>query len=250
MALVGSQTAGFDNTFLPASGQLISVSTNNALYALIGNTYGGNSTQFNLPDLQGRVVLGAGTYTGVYGPINYPIGQKSGAPYVALTTSNIPPHAHTLTTGASGVVVNTGPGSLGVTVGLGSLTATTSLSAVTASAAGSGLTLNASSGGTTTNAPSGASLTTPVVTTKIYSDAAPSIGMKAGSITGTAPVTFTGNPTTTLSGNPAASMTGAPAVSISGQTGSVGTGNAFSILPPYVAMRYFIAVYGVWPTPN
>lgn len=251
MALVGAQTAGFDNTFLPASGQLLSVSQYTALYALIGNSYGGNQTQFNLPDLQGRVVLGAGVYTNpVTGPINYVIGQKGGSPVVTLSSSNLPVHVHPLATGTGGVTVNTGTGNMAVNVALSSLIATTSLSPVTATAAGSGLTLNASSGGTRTTVPNGASLATTSGTVTIYSDAAPSIGMKAASISGTAPVTFSGNPTTTISGSAPATLTGAPSVTIGGQTGIAGSGAAFSILPPYLPMRYFIAVSGIWPTSN
>lgn len=248
------QAGGFNGTYLLANGQLMSVGANQALYSLIGSTYGGNSSQFNLPDLQGRVLVGAGTYTGVYGPINYTVGQKGGAPAAALGVSNLPQHTHALSTAASGVTVTSGLGNLAVNVSLSSLSATTSLAPVTATAAGSGLTLNASSGGTTTVTPNGASLATTAGTLRIYSDAAPTIGMKANSITGTAPVTFTGNPSTTITGTASATLTGAPSVSVglNGQTGvnSSGAGSAFSIMPPYLAMRYFIAVQGTYPSPD
>ena len=52
-------------TFAPrnyafCSGQSLSIAQNSALFALLGTTYGGNgTTTFNLPDLRGRVAVGA-----------------------------------------------------------------------------------------------------------------------------------------------------------------------------------------------
>ena len=47
---------------LPADGRQRPVQTNEALFALIGAAYGGDGrTTFNLPDLQGRAAIGAGT---------------------------------------------------------------------------------------------------------------------------------------------------------------------------------------------
>jgi len=52
-----------DGTLLPVSGY-------QALFALIGTTYGGNgSTNFALPDLRGQVILGVNQNNGVY-PLN------------------------------------------------------------------------------------------------------------------------------------------------------------------------------------
>lgn len=59
--------------FLPCQGQLLSISQNNALFALLGTTYGGDGrTTFGLPDLRGKSVLdqnGTDThyYIAVYG---------------------------------------------------------------------------------------------------------------------------------------------------------------------------------------
>lgn len=248
MAVAGSQYApGFD-VYLPTNGQSVNVSNYQALYALIGTTYGGDTVQFKLPDLRGRVVVGVGTYAGPEGQMAYNVGQKGGAFLNALTASSLPAHVHTL---GAGVAVTAGLGSMTVNVGLGSLGATTSLSTVTASAAGSGLTLNGTNAGTLGNSPANSALgTTTLASAKFYSDGAPNTAMKAGSITGTAPVTFSGTPSTTLSGSPIAALLGAPSVTVGGQTNVAGAGAAFSIMSPYLAMRYFIAAQGIWPSPN
>lgn len=50
------------------NGQSIQVAQNQTLYTVIGNLYGGNSTAFNLPNLQGWTVIGSGA-----GPRNVPV---------------------------------------------------------------------------------------------------------------------------------------------------------------------------------
>ena len=72
-------------------GSLVAINTNQALFSLIGTTYGGNgTTNFQLPDLRGRAILGtSGTTSGLYPP-----GLVSGAVAVPLTTSQIPQHNH------------------------------------------------------------------------------------------------------------------------------------------------------------
>jgi len=68
-------------------GALLQISQNNALYALLGIRYGGDGrTNFNLPDLRGRVPLHRGT--------GYTIGQKGGSEGVTLTTDTMPGHNH------------------------------------------------------------------------------------------------------------------------------------------------------------
>src|ERR1700723_3711762 len=74
------------------NGQLLPISQNAALFALIGTFYGGNgSTTFALPNLQGRVPMGMGTGTGL---TTKTIGEFSGAENVQLLISNLPPHTH------------------------------------------------------------------------------------------------------------------------------------------------------------
>lgn len=77
------------------NGQTINISGYEPLYSLIGTTYGGNgTTNFALPDLRNRLVIGAGTGTGLS---TYALGAAGGADQVTLTASQIPAHSHTLT---------------------------------------------------------------------------------------------------------------------------------------------------------
>lgn len=221
------------NGYAPANGALMPINTNQALFSLIGTTYGGDGrTNFQLPDLQGRVVIGAGTGAGLP---TYPPGAKSGSVSVTLTAANVPlpPHSHALDQSAV------------VTTGVGTLTASTSMSAVSASASASGLSLKGFSGTGGLGTASGNALATPSgPPNKIYANSAPDVTMMAGSIAGTAPVTFTGNPSTTL--------TGSPSVTLSGSTAMAGAGASapVNIMQPYLAMNYFIAVNGIYPSRN
>lgn len=76
----------------PASGQIISIAENTALFSLIGTTYGGDGqTTFALPNLNGRSVISQGTGPGLP---NYVMGQTTGSTGFTLTTSNLPAHTH------------------------------------------------------------------------------------------------------------------------------------------------------------
>jgi microcystin-dependent protein len=84
-------------TFAPTgwalcAGQLLPINQNQALFALLGNTYGGDGkTTFALPDLRGRVPLGAGT--GATGS-TYPVGSTGGEETVKLAVGQLPAHSH------------------------------------------------------------------------------------------------------------------------------------------------------------
>jgi len=74
------------------NGQLLPISQNDALFALIGTTYGGDGvTTFALPNLQGRTPIGSGQGPGLP---NYVVGQAAGAETVTLTVANLPAHTH------------------------------------------------------------------------------------------------------------------------------------------------------------
>ncbi len=74
---------------VPCDGRLLSISQNQALYTLLGITFGGDGvTNFAVPDLRGRAALGAGQ--------SYPLGQKAGQERVPVTVSQFPPHTHTM----------------------------------------------------------------------------------------------------------------------------------------------------------
>ena len=72
--------------------QLLSISSNTALFSLLGTTYGGNGqTTFALPDLRGRAPIHDGTGPGL-SPKD--IGQVGGTESVTLTAANVAPHTH------------------------------------------------------------------------------------------------------------------------------------------------------------
>jgi microcystin-dependent protein len=74
-------------------GSKIGITQNQALYAVIGSTYGGdNQTYFNLPDLRGRAPMNVGTGPGAPAPVV--AGNTIGVPTVPLSVTQIPPHTH------------------------------------------------------------------------------------------------------------------------------------------------------------
>jgi len=73
--------------FMACDGQMLSVNGNQALFALLGTTYGGNGqTTFALPDLRGRVPRGSGN--------GYTLGQRGGTETTTLNLNTLPAHAH------------------------------------------------------------------------------------------------------------------------------------------------------------
>jgi microcystin-dependent protein len=75
-----------------AQGQTLSIQQNQALFSLIGTTYGGNGvTTFQLPDLRSRVALGIGQLAG---GSTYVWGERAGTETVTLLVSQIPQHNH------------------------------------------------------------------------------------------------------------------------------------------------------------
>lgn len=69
------------------NGQLLPINQNQALFSLLGTTYGGDGrTTFALPNLQGRVPVGMGN--------GYSQGQTSGENSHTLTTAEMPAHTH------------------------------------------------------------------------------------------------------------------------------------------------------------
>lgn len=73
------------------NGQLLSIASNQALFSLLGTTYGGDGrTTFALPNLQGNVPLHMGNSSGG----NFVQGQTGGEVSVTLTTNQLPQHTH------------------------------------------------------------------------------------------------------------------------------------------------------------
>ncbi|SDT23512.1 Microcystin-dependent protein [Mucilaginibacter mallensis] len=162
--------------FLFCSGQLLSISSNAAVFSLLGTTYGGNGINtFALPDLRGRAPIGQGQGPGLS---NYVLGQASGTENTSILISNLPSHTHTLN-------VNNGTGTTGIP-------------------------------GTTTY-------------------------LSKGPVTGSGPTAEVGKiytttaPNTTLAGN---------------AIGLTGSNIPISILQPYLAVSYIIAMFGIFPSRN
>lgn len=73
------------------NGQTLPISQNQALFSLLGTTYGGDGRlTFNLPDLRGRTAVSAGQ-----SPFNnYTLGETAGVESVTLDWNHIPQHSH------------------------------------------------------------------------------------------------------------------------------------------------------------
>jgi microcystin-dependent protein len=95
MTLVG-EIRLFAGNFAPVgwaicNGAQMPISENDALFTLIGTTYGGDGQEiFNLPNLQSRVPIHQGSTLGVTSII----GESGGAESVTLTSQQIPIHTH------------------------------------------------------------------------------------------------------------------------------------------------------------
>ena len=76
-------------------GQILPIASNQALFALLGTTYGGDGIQtFGLPNLSGRSALGTGQGIGLPPVIQ---GQIGGTENASLTVQNLPSHTHLAT---------------------------------------------------------------------------------------------------------------------------------------------------------
>lgn len=162
-------------------GQQLAVQQNAALFSLLGTTFGGNGTQyFNLPNLMGRVPLGASN--------SLRWGQVGGTETVTLTANQLPAHTH---------------GS--------AFTATTSVKA-------------AVDGGNTITPAANVFLAKGVSTlgdeTKNYFSGTPSNSVALGGVS----------------------------TQIAGNTAPAGAGQPVSIMQPFLALNFCIALTGVYPT--
>src|SRR4029450_8986323 len=69
------------------NGQLLPINQNQALFALLGTTYGGNGqTNFALPDLRGRAPIHVGS--------GYTLGEKGGQQAHTINMQEWPTHTH------------------------------------------------------------------------------------------------------------------------------------------------------------
>jgi microcystin-dependent protein len=71
------------------NGQLLPINQNQALFALLGTTFGGNGqTTFALPDFRGRTPIHVGS--------GHTLGERGGEQAHTLTVAELPTHAHAL----------------------------------------------------------------------------------------------------------------------------------------------------------
>lgn len=203
-------------------GQLVNVQQYEALYSLMGFTFGGNgSTNFNLPNLQGRGPIG----TGILNSLMYTLGATGGTQATTLSQSNLAPHIHgtTFTPVVASQVV-TIPGTTG------SQTADVTINA----------TSNAGANATPSTGAAGNNMLSAAVyaNAKVYgptstTNLVPLTGVSAG-ISGTA-------------STPATNVTINTVVGGSVALAPTGGGIPFSNMQPYLAMSFVIAMNGLYP---
>lgn len=84
------------------NGQFLPINQNQALFSLLGTTYGGNGqTTFALPNLQGRLAIHEGA--------GHTLGEAAGASAVTLTIQQLPAHTHALMARNDVVAAAAGP---------------------------------------------------------------------------------------------------------------------------------------------
>ncbi len=91
--------------WMACNGQSLPISQYNALFALLGTSFGGNGqTNFNLPNFQGRIPMGFGQ-----GLSNHPFAQSAGGEAVTLSVNQMPGHSHSpvLQATTAGATTNT-----------------------------------------------------------------------------------------------------------------------------------------------
>lgn len=171
----------FAGNFAPRSwmfcqGQLLAIAQYDALFALIGTTYGGDGqVTFALPDLRSRVAVHAGQGSGLS---NYVLGEMAGTENVTLLSAQLPMHNHTM---------------ISLAVKQSASTAT------------------AGNGNNPTNA-------YPAAGANIYNNATDGSNMGSYSSMGVSPI--------------------------------AGSNQPVSIIQPYLAMNFIIAVEGIFPSRN
>ena len=87
------------------NGQLLPINQNQALFSLLGTTYGGNGqTVFALPNLQGQVPIHKGN--------GHTLGERAGSSAVTVTLQQLPQHQHVMNAVDAPASTNTPSGSL------------------------------------------------------------------------------------------------------------------------------------------
>lgn len=98
---------GFASNFAPrnwayCNGQLLAISSNTALFSILGTTYGGDGrTTFALPDLRGRIPVNSGGNSTGPGLSTVRLGARGGSEVTVMTTLHMPSHNHLAQVNAS-----------------------------------------------------------------------------------------------------------------------------------------------------
>lgn len=200
-------------------GQSLQIMQYQALYSLMGNSFGGNpGTTFNLPDLQGRAPIGTGVSQGS----NFPLATTTGTPTTTLGLTNLPVHSHgatfTAVTGSQTVTIQPQAGTLKVAINVAST--------VAGNASPSNTALLGASGGTNTKIYTSATATPAPATTPLADGA------------------------TTVTGNAATAGQTFSVPTVTGGTvaiGNAGAGQPFTNYQPSLAMSFVIALVGLYP---
>jgi microcystin-dependent protein len=210
--------------WLMCEGQTLLVTQYQALYALLGTTYGGTAgVNFKLPDLRGRVAIHAGQ-----GPTNvvYPFGASGGTNPTVINTigattiqaNNLPQHTHTATFTPTGGGAATQPT---ITLKVSNDPATSPTPVADGYLAGMKVGIGTPPSAYVGTATSG--------TTSLNTNAAVASG-GSGGITG-------GSVTVAPAGSPQPVALQMP-VSVS----------VPPVMPPFVALNYMICTSGLWPS--
>lgn len=107
MGTVKSFAFGFTpRGWLACNGQLLAIADYQALFSLLGTTYGGDGrTTFGLPDLRGRVSLNQGTGPGLS---NHRLGDRGGSETNVLNITQMPAHSHSVDFNGQNINANVG----------------------------------------------------------------------------------------------------------------------------------------------
>lgn len=118
-AFIGTiQPFGFNfapRAWSTCSGQLMSISSNTAMFSLLGTMYGGDGrTSFGLPNLNGRTAVGVGQAPG--SSTHWSQGQPAGKDVNVLSVAQMPAHSHhatfTVDAASTGLYATTASGDL------------------------------------------------------------------------------------------------------------------------------------------
>lgn len=224
--------------YLQANGAVVNVNQYAALYALIGNMYGGTAPNtFALPDLRARTLVGTGQSPDSTATTPIALAQKVGQQGVALNANQMAPHIHPAT-----FTPVTGPVAITIPATTGDLAVSTSLPVSTNVGTTTGATSALTNGQTGYLAGlSGASGLTAVNFKGPYTTAAPAAGSTA---TLPATVQVTGTASTAAVTTNVTTITGGTV----GVGANTTTGQPVPTQAPGLGLTMCIAVNGLYPT--